>query len=145
VNIVAFKPAHLHALELQDAQAYLSGQITSPGYAESLATVGQSFTVLDGETVIGCGGCMEMWEGRAIVWAIVSRHAGRLMVGIHRAVAGFLSASKYRRIEAWVDEGFEPGMRWAEMLGFTLETPEPMRGFRPSGGACFLYAKVKHG
>jgi hypothetical protein len=31
------------------------------------------------------------------------------------------------------------------MLGFRLETPEPMRAYRPDGRACFLYARVKNG
>ena len=143
MNIVAFKASHLQALDLQDAQAYLSSEIATPEHGAMIESTGQSFTVLHDGRVIGCGGCVEIWKDRAIIWALVSKHAGRHMVGIHKAVAGYLSAAKYKRIEAWVDEGFEPGMRWLEMLGFIRETPMPMRGFRPDGGSCFLFSKVK--
>jgi hypothetical protein len=143
IQIVALKASHLANLELQDAQSYFSGNLTSQEYAESLASEGQSFTAISGERVIACAGVTEIWENRAVAWSLISKDAGRHMLSIHRPIAGFLLASKYRRIEAWVDEGFEPGMRWLEILGFTLETPSPMRGFRPDGGSCFLFSRVK--
>jgi hypothetical protein len=143
MNIVAFKAAHLQALELQDAQAYLSADIAKPEHARMIESAGHSFTAVVGDKVIACSGTAEVWAGRAVAWALISKDAGRHMVGIHKAVAGYLSAAKYKRIEAWVDEGFEPGMRWLEMLGFIRETPMPMRGFRPDGGSCFLFSKVK--
>jgi hypothetical protein len=40
---------------------------------------------------------------------------------MHRASAGFLAASQFRRIEAFVDPEFKPAMRWIKMLGFELE------------------------
>lgn len=143
MNIVAFKAAHLQALELQEAQAYLSSEIATPEHGAMIESAGQSFSAVVGDKVIACSGTAEVWAGRAVAWALISKDAGRHMVGIHKAVAGYLSAAKYRRIEAWVDEGFEPGMRWLEMLGFIRETPMPMRGFRPDGGSCFLFSKVK--
>lgn len=142
MNIVAFRAEHLAGLQLQDAQAYLSAEIALPEHGRMLERSGQCFTALVGDRVLACSGVAQVWEGRGVAWALVSREAGRHMVGIHRAVAGYLSAAKYRRIEAWVDEGFEPGMRWLEMLGFACETPQPMRGFRPDGGACYLFSKV---
>jgi len=143
MNIVAFKAVHLQWLELQQAQAYLSAEIAQPEHARMIEQAGQSFTAMVGDKVIACSGTAEVWSGRAVAWALISKDAGRHMVGIHKAVAGYLSAAKYKRIEAWVDEGFEPGMRWLELLGFTRETPLPMRGFRPDGGSCFLFSKVK--
>lgn len=142
MNIVAFKASHLQGLELQDAQAYLSADIAKPEHGILIERAGQGFSAVVDGNVIACAGVAEVWKGRAVAWAFVSKNAGCHMVGIHKAVAGFLSASKFRRVEAWVDDGFEPGMRWLELLGFTLETPLPMRGFRPDGGACFLFARV---
>ena len=142
-QIVAFKAGHLQALELQESQRYLSSSLASHGYARMIEQTGQSFTAVKDGRVLACAGVAEVWEGRAVAWALISKDAGRGMVSIHKAAAGYLCASKYRRIEAWVDDGFIPGIRWLEMLGFTLETPMPMRGFRPDGGACFLFSKVK--
>lgn len=143
MRITAFRAEHLASLKLQEAQAYLSAEVSLPEHGRMIEQSGQAFTALAGDTVLACSGCAEIWAGRAVAWALISQGAGRHMLGIHRAVAGYLVAAPYRRIEAWVDEGFEPGMRWLEMLGFTRETPAPMRGFRPDGGGCFLFSKVK--
>jgi hypothetical protein len=143
IEIVKFRSAHLQWLELQEAQAYLSADIAKPENGFLVEQAGQAFTAMDGGQVLACAGVVEVWAGRAVAWAFLSKNAGRHMMAIHRAVAGYLLASKVKRIEAWVDEGFEPGMRWLEMLGFRQETPEPMRAFRPDGGSCFLFARVK--
>ena len=143
MQIVAFKAAHLQALDLQEAQRYLSADLARPEHARMIEQAGQSFTAIKDGRVLACSGVAEVWTGRAVAWALISKDAGRAMVSIHRAVSGYLYASKYRRIEAWVDEGFIPGMRWLDMLGFKLETPLPMQGFRPDGGSCFLFSKVK--
>ena len=141
--ITRFKAEHLAAIELQDAQQYFCSEISAPGYAAHLESMGGGFTGMVDGRVIVCAGCSEMWQGRAVAWALLSKDAGRHMMVLHRAVHGYMRAAPFRRIEAWVDEGFEPGERWLKMMGFTRETPEPMQGFRPDGGACFLYSRVK--
>lgn len=141
--ITRFKAVHLDALQLQDAQSYFSSQIAMPGYARHLEEVGGGFTGMIDGCVVACAGCAEVWKGRAVAWALLSKDASKHMMTLHRAVNGYLKATPFHRIEAWVDEGFEPGERWLQMMGFKRETPEPMQGFRPDGGACFLYSKVK--
>lgn len=143
MNIVAFRPEHVRALELQQAQRYFAGEVSGLEYGQVLASSGQAFTALDGDRVIACSGCVEIWDNRAMAWALVSKDAGRHMLGVHRAVSGFLSAAKWRRIEATVDVGFDAGMRWMALLGFHQETREPMRAYRPDGGDCYLFARVK--
>lgn len=142
MKIVKFRAAHLAALQLQDAQSYFHDQIRSAEYATMLEQAGQAYTAIDGDTVIGCAGVTEIWAGRAVVWSLIGKTAGRHMIAMHRAVAGFLSTLRYSRLELWVDDGFAPGMRWAKMLGFTCETPEPMKNFRPGGNACFLFSRT---
>lgn len=143
MNITRFKAEHLASLELQDAQQYFGSEISTPGYAESLEASGGGFTGMVDGRVVACAGCSEVWQGRAVAWALLSKDASKHMMVLHRAVHGYLKAAQFRRIEAWVDEGFKPGERWLQMMGFRLETPEPMQGFRPDGGACFLYSRVK--
>ena len=142
--IVAFKPEHLKSLVLQDAQEYFGAEISRPGYGEYLRSAGQAFTAIDGDLVLACSGCCEVWQDRAQAWALVSKDAGRHMIGIHRAVEGFLKQAEWRRIEAAVDVGFDEGMRWLELLGFYNETPDkPLRAYRPNGGDSYLFARVK--
>lgn len=143
MRVEAYRPEHLRSLELQQAQAHFRGRADDADYARALAIPGNSFTALDGDRVIACSGCVEVWDNRAMAWALVSQDAGRHMLGVHRAVHGFLMAAKWRRVEAYVDAGFDAGMRWMDLLGFQLETPEPMRAFRPDGGDCFLFSRTK--
>ena len=141
--VTAFRPAHLARLHLQPAQLAVGAEFLRPGYAEMLQRGGQAFTALDDDGVIACAGVAEVWEGRGLAWALIGASAGRHMLSVHRAVAGFLKQAPYRRIEATVDDGFDEAHRWMRMLGFTLETPGGMPGFRPDGGRSFLYAKVQ--
>lgn len=144
MNIVAFQPEHLKALVLQDAQEYFGAEIQRPGYGAYLRDAGQAFTAIDGDHVLGCGGCVEIWENRAQIWALIAKDAGRNMIGIHRAVDGFLKQAKWKRIEAAVDIGFDEGARWLRLLGFYNETPDkPMRAYRPDGGDSYLYARIQ--
>jgi hypothetical protein len=142
MRIEAFRPEHLERLRLQPAQAHFGAQFMQPGYADMLRS-GPSFTALHGDTVLGCSGVVEVWPGRALAWALIADEAGRHMLGIHRAVLGFLMQAPYRRIEATVDAGFEAGHRWIRLLGFACETPLGMRGFNPDGRDSFLYSRVK--
>jgi hypothetical protein len=43
----------------------------------------------------------------------------------------------------YAEAGNPRAERWAVLLGFHLETPEPMRAFLPDGKDAMLYAKVK--
>jgi hypothetical protein len=143
MKIIAFQAGHLYELKLQDAQQYFGDEILKPYYGEMIARSGDAFTVKDGEEVIMCCGCHELWNGRAEMWALVSKSAGRHMASIHKAVKGYLLQARWKRIEATVDAGFDAGMRWLKMLGFENETPIPMKGYRPNGGDSYLFARVK--
>lgn len=143
MHVEAYRPEHLRTLELQEAQSYFVTQAQDETYAKALQIAGNSFTALEGDRIIACAGCVEIWDNRAMAWALVSKDAGRHMLGVHRAVSGFLMAAKWRRVEAYVDVGFGAGMRWMDMLGFRLESPEPMRSFRPDGGDCYMFARTK--
>lgn len=98
--------------------------------------------------MLGVAGMIETWPGRQIVWAVLSRHVGRLqLLAIHREVVRVLAAvqsggtkARYRRIEANVLAGFRPGAKWVRMLGFQFEGL--MRRFDQDGNDHALYARV---
>ena len=142
MEIVPFKAEHLRALSLQDAQAYLDGMITEAD-AQALEAQDIAYTgLVDGRPIV-CAGIIVQWVGRAIAWAYLSREAGQHMPAIHRAVKRMFGALDIPRIEAHVTAGFEPGHRWVRMLGFKLETPEPMRKFLTTGEDAYLYARIR--
>lgn len=138
--IESYKAEHLHLLDLQEGQAYLSKHI-GPEHATMLES-DTSFTGTHDGRVIFTAGLIPVWQGRAIVWAYLGRTAGEHMLAVHRAVVKFLNMQTGMRIEASVDAEFKPGHRWVELLGFELETPR-MRKFRPDGGDCAMYVRIR--
>lgn len=98
---------------------------------------------INGE-VVACAGIMPLWRGRSYAWAVLSQDIGPFgMVRLTRAVRRYLKMSPPGRIEATVVAGFDAGERWLQMLGFERETPAPMRGWLPDGGAANLFARVR--
>lgn len=143
MKIVKFRSSHLAALELQDAQKFFHADCGNPDYGQALEASPFSFTVIEGARVICCAGMHEVWTGRAVAWALMSKEAGPHLRTIHRAALGFMEQAPWRRIEAMVEGGFEAGHRWAKMLGFTCETPNAMRGYSPTGADFYLYSRTK--
>lgn len=133
---------HLEDLLLQPAQVFLA-PLLDTSHAQALEAT-EGYTAIEGGHVIACLGVLRMDASRAIAWGLIGRDAGAAMLAITRAVRRYLDLSDFRRIEAHVEHGFRAAHRWAQMLGFTDETPAGMREFRP-GETYHLYARVKHG
>lgn len=140
MSLIPFRAEHLALIEVQDAQSHISPFMTYE-YAQALEPT-FAFTYMVGGVVLGVGGLIEMWPGRAAMWAYLDRRAGRHLVAIHRAALSLLELADFRRVEADVSVDFEAGHRWLKMLGFQLEAPL-MRAHLPTGGDSALYARVK--
>ena len=140
IEIVRFRPVHLHGLELQPAQAALIEPVADPQYGVALALSGPCFTVmLDGRPV-ACAGVHEAHRQRGEVWALLSVASGRVMRPMTRAARGWFDTCGYRRLEVKVATDFDAGNHWARMLGFQFEAR--MSGYMPDGTAANLYARV---
>ena len=142
MKIVKLQSDHLYKIDLQQAQSYLRKHI-SQELAKGLEHEYASFTAMDGDKVIACAGIIKIWEGRGLVWSYLSDDAGKYLVHIHKATKRMLDVIEFDRLEAMVDEGFNEGHRWVKMLGFKLETPEPMRKYTPDGRSSYLYSRVR--
>ena len=86
--------------------------------------------VCDGEPVV-CGGFIQQWPGRYMSWSYVDPAHGKNMVIITREVKKKVDEIQ-GRIEMTVRASFTQGLRWARLLGFSVETPL-MRGYGPEG------------
>lgn len=136
MKVIPFQPEHLRLVAVQPAQR-------SEMRAEQFDTAfGQAWTAVAGGVPIGCGGLVEVWVGRAYAWALVGVDAGPHMRSLTREIRSRIAASGFRRVEMAVDAEFDAGRRWAELLGFRCETPEPMRSYLPNGRAAYLYART---
>jgi len=135
--VVPFEALHLRMIRVQPSQ------IAEYAHADALdSPTGLAWTAFaDGEP-LACAGLVEVWEGRAYAWAILSVDAGRYMLALTRGIRSRLAAAPFRRIEMAVDAGFAAGARWAQLLGFRCETPEPMTAYLPNGRAAYLYART---
>lgn len=138
--IVPFKAEHLTKLALQDAQAFLTSELTNPDYAKMLEGM-YSYSLIVDDAVLCCAGIMQVWKGRSMGWAMISGDAGKHFMEIHRNVAAAIRMCPDRRLEIAVDSEFKEGKRWAKMLGLTFEGT--MKSYSPDGRDCDLYARIK--
>ena len=88
--------------------------------------------VVDGKPVV-CAGTIRQWPGRHTAWAYLADTTGPHMLWITREVKKVLDKVP-GRVEFTVRADFPAGQRWAEMLGFKVETPR-MEGYGPEGEA----------
>lgn len=139
--IVPLTAEHLARLALQPAQAWCRPHLTDDTLTETAALGGYT-ALVEGEP-IACCGLMPFWPGRAMAWSFIGANAGSHMVALTRAVQRHFAACGVRRIEAYVDEGFDAGRRWVELLGFEFEGR--LEAFLPDGRSQLLYARINHG
>jgi hypothetical protein len=137
-----FQPEDLKLIDIQPAQSLAEKHLGNTEYIKALAAA-DSWTCMLGDRVVACCGIAALWPGRSQAWALISATIGPAgMVQLTRAVKKEME-KRSDRIEFVVSAGFTQGQRWAEILGFTLETPSPMRKWFPEGGDAYLYSKVK--
>jgi hypothetical protein len=141
-KVLPFEMDHFRKLKFQAAQEYTRGFLREEDVRVLEHEDAHSFSLVDGEIVLGCAGVIPIWPHRAAVWAMIAGEArGRKFILVDKAVRRFLATCYINRIEATVDCNFPEGHRWMQSLGFKLEA-ERMRGYRPDGGDCALYARV---
>lgn len=139
VDIRTFSPGDLWKIKLQPTQAKAIGFLTED-YALALAAAGPAITAtVDGEPVACCGIARAQFN-TGVLWGFVGESAGRNMLRLHRAASRFIGALPMTRIESTVEQGFAPGCRWLELLGF--ESEGLMRKYGPDGSNHLRYARV---
>lgn len=141
MRVVPFKPEHVAALLAAPTQQNLTPMMANTAYLQALHS-GDSWTLIDGDRVIGSGGLVEVWPGLAQAWALISADAGVIgMLNMTRATKRML-AVRMGRIEAYVAADFQAAHHWMRVLGFQRETPGVMRKWFPDGSGAVLYARV---
>lgn len=132
----------LQPVQMGDAAMYDYG--TFMGIAEH-----PGITITQDAKILGSGGVVMIWPGRAFGWAWFSRDVtARQMTFIHRRSTALIvdlqKDRRYNRIETTVVYDHVAGHRWAQMLGFMPEGD--MRAYDVEGRDHTLYARVaSHG
>ena len=141
LSCVPFKAEHAASLEdlAEGVVAFLTPD------AAALVVGGNSWTVLNGDTVLACFGTLQLWPGRHMGWAGVSESAGPHMTYITRR-ARECARSVVGRVEFQVREDFENGNRWAKLLGFQIENPPGiLKQYGPEGENHIAYVMFNRG
>ena len=103
-----------------------------------------SFTLADGDKVIGVFSVLKIYSGRGVVSYFISREAGNYMLSMIRKLKELIADGMYKckidRLEMSVMSGFEHGDRFAKMLGFEYEGT--MRNYY-KGKDYKLYARIR--
>lgn len=134
---------HFDSFVLQDEQSHFMEAFEDPkAYMAMLATYGDAFAVVCRGKTVCIAGLFKVWEGRSILWSLISKEAGPDMWYIIQCAKRLMDNFGEKRIEATVDCNFKNGHRFIKILGFKCEA-ERMIGFEPDGRDCSLYAKVK--
>lgn len=111
-------------------------------YEAYLMKAGRALSVFHGETLIACFGGAEQWTGRRLIWAVMGVETAKHMRGLTVLAQKLLKQYHCRRSECYVNATFPQGIRWAKMVGFKLETPEPMKSFFPNGGDAYMFSMI---
>lgn len=139
LEIVPLEARHVWQIKPQPEQEAIVDDVALNGAAHLLGPY--SFAAVNGDEVIMCGGLMQIWDGRYILWSILSSDAGKYMIKLHRATRRAFGLVAWRRLELYVAIGHDAGCRWANMLGFLPEGR--MARFFPNGEDALLYARVR--
>lgn len=107
----------------------------------ALEKSGNGFSAFDGDNVIACAGIVVFWEGRAQVWAIMSRYIGCYAFTVHRAVKRYLRAYRCARLECIIDPTFTRSVEWARRLGFSFESVMPKYGM--GGDTMHMFVRLE--
>ena len=120
MKLIQFSPDHIKLFQNYGGQEVRVGEVNDED--AKLFCKGDCFTaVRDDLSVIGCGGVMPATQFRATAWGLFQKTTPAEFVFIHKQTKSFLEGCRYRRIEAYVDPGFYPAVRWIKLLGFKME------------------------
>lgn len=139
---VPFLPIHLQGFDLQKEQSLFNKYLIDQYYIDTIGQYGEAWTgLVDGKVKV-IAGVIQPHQHIGMVWALLSKDCNKHMIGATRAISRWLEDCKILRLETAIRREFPEGHRWAEMLGFTNETPEVgMKNFGLDGKTYDLYAR----
>lgn len=116
--IRGFEKSDLDKLVIQEEQKH---ELENSAFMK----IDNCFTLEKDGDVLGIFGFYEIYKGRVIVFAFISKKASRHMFALvkklKRIIEDGIEKTKADRLEMEVVSGFKHGERFAEMLGFDCE------------------------
>lgn len=138
-HLVPFTAEHYLAMKPREEEAAL--QDYKPEMVGRLLKSAAALTLMDGDVPIVSGGILLYWPGMAELWfhgvQAATRHPVPVFRHSKRLVLKWAQDFKLRRVQLTIDSGFIASYRFAEALGFTLESRMPKYG--PNGQEFLKY------
>lgn len=100
-----------------------------------------SWAFYDRDVLVYCGGTIQVWPGRHLVWGHMMEATRGRMKGCTRLARQVLDPLR-GRLEATALADFAPAHKWLLMLGFWVETPW-MAGYGLRGEPHVGYVKIQ--
>lgn len=150
ISFVPYRPRHLVAIDVQDAQSETAVLMLDREYGAQLAVPGLAWSAkvetAQGSRIVGAAGVLPQWSGRAYAWAIFGRVPDPAWLPITRKARQILDQAHGRgivRIDTTVDAGFKRGRDWMKLLGFRAEAL--LEAYSPEGRDHIMYARIRRG
>lgn len=150
-ELVDFEPIHAEAVisDIQPAHEGIKSELTALQSAvwAKMTEVGAAVSVIQGSTVLACGGVIysDKVRGTALAWALLSSSVEpKNMIAIHRGFKGYIDSMINGGLQlfATVEKDFPQGIRWAKLLGF--KHIGPYEGPSPTGKALELFERSRN-
>ena len=129
-HLVPFTADHYLAMKPRPEEAAIRDY--KPELVGRLLRSAAAHTLMDGDTPLVCGGLMIYWPGMAEIWFHGTQDAAKYPVPVfrhsRRLVDKWITDFKLHRIQLTIDAAFLASYRFAEALGFTLESRMPKYG-----------------
>ncbi len=143
---IAFRPSHVEELRLRPGAALaLAGMPPLAELAQAYHAAGPAWTVLDGDTIIACGGAVRFWPGVGECWCWAGAGVDASPVAfarLARRVAEALAREHgFHRLQVHARLEDVRANRFAAYLGFTLEGQCP--GYGPDQSTHNLYGRFR--
>lgn len=140
IHYTKFYPEHLRYIAGSSVQHEDAAFLMTP---EAAAAVQKAlgFTAWRGGDVLGAGGIVDHWRGRAEAWVLLTRAARPFIRPLVRRMLVELDKYPARRVEMTVRIGNDAGHRLARLLGFADEAR--LEAYTPEGQDVVLYKRVR--
>ena len=140
VTLESFKPEHVTEMQLRAWDAKGIEYLKSTDEAVAVFMRGPGITVRVNGTILGAGGYVIPWPGRAEAWILTTPGVPlfpKLVFSLVKHYLSMASSFGFRRVETTVPVQHDVAIRWLERLGFKREGV--MQYYGPNEQDCYRY------
>jgi hypothetical protein len=121
LNIEPFKAEHILQMQVSEKDHVL---YMIPHLFQVYEELNSSYTYIEDDKVLACGGAIKLWDGMAEAWFTLADDMDLPVFTICKAVKEYIDSligNPYRRLQATVKRSDEKAIRFIEWLGFERE------------------------